>query len=441
MNATVNASTNTEAIRAAAVVAEGQRRNQIRASFKLHLTLPGVAELLSRCEQNAACTAEAAGLQLLAHIGAGATPIMGSYVPSYSQDTRMGDLKAAAQDVLLTRAGLKVGELHPGVRDLRRMGVVGLAEAILTLGGRSVRDLSPAGIISAAMSTSDFPSLLAATAGKALAIGYQSAPSGHAKFTGERDVPDFKSQTLVNLSQAPSLEVVNELGEYKNGGLSDGASTFQLTTFGKIISISRQALVNDDLASFTILPQTFGAAASRLEADKVFGLLTANANLTDGFALFSAQHGNLGAAAALSVASLGLARAAMRQQKGISGVDFIDLKPKYLIVPVGLETTAEQLIASLVDPSRNNNTPSLEFIKNLELIADPRLDAASATAWYLATSPGQSEGILRAYLAGEARPNLEEDSEFRRDAISYKVRLDFAAGVMEYRALYKNPGL
>ena len=50
------------------------------------------------------------------------------------------------------------------------------------------------------------------------------------------------------------------------------------------------------------------------------------------------------------------------------------------------------------------------------------------------------EPVLRAYLAGEPRPYLEENPEFQRDALSFKVRLDFAAGVIDHRALFKNPG-
>ncbi|MBK6386574.1 MAG: hypothetical protein IPF71_07025 [Rhodoferax sp.] len=129
----------------------------------------------------------------------------------------------------------------------------------------------------------------------------------------------------------------------------------------------------------------------------------------------------------------------MRMQKGLAGLGFIDPQPKFLIVPVALETAAEQLIASLVDPTRTNATPNLEFIRGLTLVADPRLDVNSVTAWYLSASPRQIEGILRAYLAGQPRPYLEENTEFKTDAISWKVRLDFAVGPQDYRGLVQEP--
>ncbi len=278
-------------------------------------------------------------------------------------------------------------------------------------------------------------------ASKALALGYTEAPAGHVLWTGERDLPDFKQGTLANLSEAPSLERVPELTEYRHGALTDSATTFKLDTYGKILRISRQALVNDDLQAFTRLPASMGQAARRLEADLVWGLLTTNPVLSDGQPLFHASHGNLGTATALGTLALSAARAQMRRQKALGGEQFIDPQPAYLVVPVALETQAEQLVASTVDPSRNNDTPQPEFIRRLQVVADPRLDAVSETAWYLAASPTTMDTITRVYLAGQPRPFMEEHPEFEVDALSWKVRLDFGVGAMDFRGLYRNPGI
>jgi hypothetical protein len=105
-----------------------------------------------------------------------------------------------------------------------------------------------------------------------------------------------------------------------------------------------------------------------------------------------------------------------------------------------METKADQLLASVVDPAMANNTGNPEWIRRLVLVSDPRLDEVSETAWYLAADPNQHDTIVRAYLAGEPRPYLEENSEFERDAIGHKCRLDFGVGVIDYRGLYKNAG-
>lgn len=442
INAMNTATPNTvtaEAIRTAAIKAEGERRHGIRASFAKFVERNGVPALLAECENTPSCTVEAAGQKLLAHLGKDSFPIAGHYHVRDTPD-RLGEFKQAARDVILARAGIRVAEPHPGARDLQHTSIVGMAENILSMRGEFNRGMSPAATISAAMATDDFPSLLGNIANKALSQGYLEAPSGHALFTAERDVPDFKQNTLVNLSEAPGLEKVAELSNYRHGSLIDSASTFKLATFGKIIQLSRQALINDDTSAFTRLPQSMGAASRRLEADMVFQLLTSNPVLGDGKALFSAEHSNQGESLPLTVAGLATARSAMRKQKGVAGLAHLDPQPKFLIVPVALETAAEQLLASLVDPTRNNNTPNSEFIRGLTLVADPRLDDDSATTWYLSADPRQIEGILRAYLSGQPRPYLEENHEFRSDAVSFKVRLDFAAGVMDYRGLFRSSG-
>lgn len=437
MNTTTNDTT--EAIRAAAIKAEGERRQGIRASFAKFAERDGVPALLAQCENTPSCTVEAAGQKLLAHLGAGSFPIAGHYRVRDTPD-RLSEFKEAARDVILARAGIRVAEPHPGARDLQHTSIVGMAENILSMRGEFSRGMSPSATINAAMGTDDFPSLLGNIANKALSQGYLEAPSGHTLFTAEREVADFKQNTLVNLSEAPGLEKVAELSNYRHGAMYDSASTFKLATFGKIIQLSRQSLINDDTAAFTRLPQSMGAASRRLEADMVFQLLTTNPVLGDGNALFSVEHSNQGASLPMTLAGLAAARSAMRKQKGVAGLAHLDPQPKFLVVPVALETDAEQLLASLVDPARGNNTPNSEFIRGLTLVADPRLDDASTTTWYLAADPRQIEGILRAYLSGQPRPYLEENHEFKNDAVSFKVRLDFAAGVMDYRGLFRSSG-
>lgn len=428
-----------ETIRAAAIQAEAARRNGIRASFGKFSDRDGVQALLTRCENDPSVSVEAAGQKLLAHLGQSSSPIAGHYAVRTDFD-RMAEFKAAARDSILMRAGIQVAEPHPGVHDLQRSNILGMAESVLSMRGELTRGMNSAQIFATALGTGDFVDLLGNIANKALALAYQEAPAGHAIFSAEREVADFKQNTLVNLSEAPALEEVREHAEYRHGAMSDSASKFQLATFGKIIKISRQALINDDVSAFTRLPQSLGAAARRLEADHVFSLLTGNPTLGDGFALFSAEHGNQGASLPLNATGLGAARAKMRLQKGLAGLSYIDPQPKYLIVPVALETEAEQLLSSLVDPARNNDTANHAFIRGLTLVADPRLDAASTSTWYLSADPRQIEGILRAYLSGQPRPFLEQDTEFKTDAVSFKVRLDFAAGVMDYRGLFCSSG-
>jgi len=445
-----------DAIRAEAIRAEAQRRNDIRAAFepfarRNDIPADDLRALQANCESDPACTVGDAGRRLLALMARDvvpANPIGGAFISGHGHGyggDRMAEFRAAATDALLIRAGIQVAEPDPALRDVRGLSVVAMAERILSMRGESTRDLAPAQVLARGMSTSDFTNLLANVAGKALRDGYLTAPATHALWTAEREVPDFKPATLVSLSEAPNLLLVPELAEYKHGAMSESATGFKADTFGRILLVSRQALLNDDLAAFTSMPALFGQSARRLEADKVYETLQGTGNLPDGSPLFHASRGNLApAGSAPTVDMIGEARAMMRKQKDIAGLSYLDPQPRFLIVPVALETKAEALLASLNDPTDSGSTTSSrvipEWIRGLQLVADPRLDAVSATAWYLAANHQQMQTIVRAYIAGEGRPYIEEHSEFNRDAVATKARLDLAVGVVDWRGLVKNPG-
>ncbi len=155
--------------------------------------------------------------------------------------------------------------------------------------------------------------------------------------------------------------------------------------------------------------------------------------------MFHANHGNLaGSGTAISVASLGLGRTALRQQKGLNG-RFINVIPKYLVVPSAQETTAQQFV-TVTNVVYTKNPDVNPFAGSLMVIAEPRLDAASALSWYLAGDPSQIDTIEYAYLEGNEGVYLESRVGFDVDGIELKARLDFAAKAIDWRGFYKNPG-
>jgi len=420
---------------------EKQRRSEIRMAFEPFKAHDGIQMLLDTCLDDFSITSSQASAKLLAKLGEGAEPLAGN-VSMGNDEPSLNNFKAAATDALLIRNGINVENPNPAARDLQRMSVVNMAETLLKKHGMNTGSLNASEIIKNAFthSTSDFPGLLANVAGKALMQGYDNEPGTHRIWTREVEVNDFKTQTRNQISEAPELDTVLENGEYESGTFGESSEQYQITTFGKMFSISRQALINDDLNAFTRLPGAFGASASRKEADVVYGVLTDNANMSDGAALFHATHNNLESAAALGITSLGSARKAMRTQTGLKGLAILNIVPRYLIVPAALETTAEQLLSSLVDPTKNNDTPNLQFIRSLTLVVDARLDADSTTAWYLAADYGQVDTIERAYLEGNRGVSYEERMGWEVDGMEVKARLDFAAKAIDWRGLIKNPG-
>ena len=161
--------------------------------------------------------------------------------------------------------------------------------------------------------------------------------------------------------------------------------------------------------------------------------------MADSKALFHADHKNLeGIGAALSVDAVGKGRTAMARQTGLDKKTVLNIRPAFLIVPAALELKAEQMVAQNIVPAETRNVVP-QSIRTLSPIAEPRLDAVSDTAWYLAASPNQIDTIEYAYLEGQQGAYIEIRDGFDVDGVEIKCRLDFGAKAIDWRGLYKNP--
>lgn len=385
-------------------------------------------------------TPEAVRAHLMDQLGKDQKPSSYGAIVMDHQD-QLKKFKNDAADAILLRHNIPVKNASDGARELASMSLVDMAKKSVELTGKSTMLMNKQQILNEAFThtTADFSQVLSNTAGKALRDAYEEANESHMIWTGEAEVPDFKDQSLVQLSEAPDLEKVAEGAEYKHGSFSDAGMTFNVEKYGKLFTMTYEAMINDDLQAFTRLPRMFGVSARRKECDLVYQALTSNPKLADNKALFHADHKNLMTPSALSISSLSAARTIMRKQRGLNSKAPLNLQPRYLIVPAVMESQAEQLLASMVDPTKSNDTPNMQFIRNLELVVDSRLDEVSETEWYVAASPTQVDTITRAYLAGAARPYYETREGWEVDGWSVKCRMEFAAVPVDFRGLVKNP--
>jgi hypothetical protein len=288
--------------------------------------------------------------------------------------------------------------------------------------------------------TSDFANLLADVANKTLRQAYEEAPQTWGPISRRTTLPDFKPVKRLQLGEAPALVEVGEHGEFTFGTIGEGKEQFQLLTYGRRFAITRKALINDDTDAFSRVPTLFGRSARNLESDLVWAQITGNPVMGDGVVLFhTASHFNLSSSSdAISVAAIGAGRAALRVQKGVDLVTLLNLFPLFLIVPAGKETIADQFVSQNLMASQSSNVNP--FAGRLKVIAEPRLDVNSATAWYLSADPSQIDIMEHAYLEGEEGPMVESRVGWEVDGLEVKCREDFAAKVIDYRGLWKNPG-
>jgi hypothetical protein len=324
-------------------------------------------------------------------------------------------------------------------REYLHLRCVDMARACLDRHGVTTRLLSPATIITRALghTSGDFPALLQQTGNRTLRQAYTAYVGGVRRIARESTAPDFRAKSRLMLGEAPQLVKVNEQGEVTYGTMAESKASYSLATYARIFGITRQALVNDDLGAFVDFSGRMGRAAAEFVAAQLAALLTSNPTMADGVALFHANHANLGTAAAIAIASLGEALKLMRLQKGLDGLTPIDATPRFLVVPAALEVIARQYVAQINATKASDVNP---FTADLDVVVDPRLDASSATAWYVAADPAVVDTLEYSYLEGEPGPQIETRAGFTIEGVETKVRLDFGCGCLDFRGLVKNAG-
>lgn len=413
-----------------------------------------------RMQTRAAEAARGASQSPISPIHPKGTPAVNHHVPAQPRRAEDARRAEAIEAALLHRADPAANPLDANAREFRAMTLVELAKACLETYGVSTRGLSKSDVAELAlapgnvrmgglMSTSDFPILLANVANKTLRQGYEAAPQTFRPLVREVSVPDFKSVTRGQIGEAPQLDRIGEHGEYRRGTMAEGSETYAIATYGKIVAITRQVIINDDLGAFTRIPRAFGVSAANLESDLVWAQILMNPNMGDGVALFHASHGNLGTAAGITADSVAAGFEAMRLQKGLDGKTLLNLTPAFIITSVAAMMKAAQLLAPLQAAQASNTIPG--YLRSVTPVAEPRLDGgftdpASGTViagnrfkWYLGADPNQIDTVELAYLEGNRGVYTETRNGFNIDGVEVKVRLDAGAKVIDWRAFYQNP--
>lgn len=356
--------------------------------------------------------------------------------------------RSAMQNALLHRCDATI-KLEEAGREFRGMRLVDMAREFVEMAGGNARGMTPQELARAALgcdrqavraagmhSTSDFPLLLGSTVNRTLRDAYTNAPQTWRPLGRQTTVPDFRAVTRAALGDIAALEQVKEHGEYKYGTLSEDGAPIKVAKFGKIIAITWETIVNDDLGALTRIPAALGNAAAATESNVVWALLLGNPNFTDGVPFYDAGHGNLAASGgAINTTTLAAARAAMRKQKSKAG-EFLNLSPEFLVVGPDKELEAFQFTSSVYVPAKNAD---INDVRNasLTVIVDARI---TGNQWYLFSAPGAVDTFEYAYLEGEQGVFTETREGFEVDGMEIKARLVFGAGWIDYRGAYKNPG-
>lgn len=357
--------------------------------------------------------------------------------PVTVQVDEMDKFRAAATDGLAMRAGMAVENSAPGAEEFHGKRMMRLAaECVERELGKSTHAMDDETIVREALTgTGAFPGILSNVAHKSMAQAYQSAPTTYQLWTAQGSNSDFKDATRYRLGEADTLEKLNESGEFKAGGVAEGAAKTSIATYGRMFSLTRQAIINDDMGALQQLPAIYGAAARRMINKMVYKMLQGNPKV-EGAVLFHADHKNL-CAEDISIEGLAKMKAAMAKQKNIKGEEYLNIQPAFLICPVELEVQAAQLISSVVDPTKANATPN-PFANKMTVISEPELE--DAKAFYLAAAAGIAPTIEVTSLNGNLTPTMERAEQFDTLGIKWRIYMDVGVNLLDYRGIQKSTG-
>lgn len=281
---------------------------------------------------------------------------------------------------------------------------------------------------------SDFPAIFSDAINTTLERRYALAQPTYRQISRRRDFMDFRPHTAVGIGEFPMLEKLTDAGEIKFGTFGEGKEQIAVIPYAKGLRVSRQMLVNDRLGAIAELMSGYGRTVSRFEEITFYAMmLSANTKLADGQVVFHGDRDNLGAAAAISVASIGAGQAAMRKQKGLDKAT-LNLTPSILLVSPDKEMEALQVLAPI---TANDSVKVNPFVGRLAPVVSAEL---TGKGWYLFADPEDAAVYQWGYLDGYSAPRVRFDEPFGTQGIGMTVEHDFGVGAIDYRGGYKNAG-
>jgi hypothetical protein len=296
-------------------------------------------------------------------------------------------------------------------------------------------------ILVAAFATHSISNVLAATYGKYLLAGFEAVETTWRAISTVRPLNDFKTVTGVRLDGGFVFDEVGNDGKLKSADASDATRTLTAKTYGRMSSITRQDIVNDDLGALTQVPRRLGRGAA-LKFNSVFWTEFQSSNST------YYQAASAGAGNALAIGSLETAYQAYGQLTDPDS-NPLGITPSILLVPKGLAITARKLNASanmivsslgstssrVVEPQANVLAGLLDPVESSYLTT---ASTAANSVWWLCANPNDIAAMEVGFLNGQQQPTVESaDADFDTLGIQVRGYYDFGISKGEPRAAYR----
>lgn len=250
------------------------------------------------------------------------------------------EVLAAAPDSIALGMGAKIKAPHPIAEAITLASIAYACGALARKPHSFESDLA---VMGRGIGTLDFAKILADGVKAATVANYQSQAE-HLAFVAPIQVKNFHRVMLPALDADIELKELNEFqkAEHFAAFLSSGANAVRLVRHGRLVNISREAVINDQRSEIGQLFAAIGGGGAREEARFVASALETSGVLDDGEPVFGAEYQNV-VSDPFSGPALGQAIALLRTQPTAAG-HRADLRAKHLVVSPDLELMARELV-------------------------------------------------------------------------------------------------
>jgi hypothetical protein len=297
--------------------------------------------------------------------------------------------------------------------------------------------------IHAASSTMSVSGLLSNVANKELLTGWMEMGDEWREISTTKPVNDFKQHTSYRMLDNAEYEQLGPNGEIKHGTLGEESYTRQAKTYAKMLALTREQIINDDLGAFDDLRTRIGRGAAKKFRKVFWAAFMDNANF------FTSARGNYieGSTTNLGTDYVGLQAGltAFRDLRtaAADGAKKIGGQPALLLVPPELETNAVRLYSPIQAAEVANVNPYAGKYRPVVVdeLSDSSFTGNSATAWYLLRAANQGPAMVVSFLNGQQAPTVETaDADFDQLGVQFRGYHDFGCDQAEYLAGIKSKG-
>jgi len=340
-------------------------------------------------------------------------------------------------NAILYRADPNSFELSEHGRDFAGLSLMDMARDFIP--ERSIR--RPMEIAERAMTTTDMPLVLMDAMNKMVTVQFAEAKERtHTQWARRRTANDFKDLHSIQVDGDFKLEKVDENGEYKSTYLVEGSNKYRIGKFGKKIHFSIEMLINDDMSVFEDVLPGFTAGSIETELETVYGILQNNPTLSDGDALFHANHNNL-LTDVYSIAGMEAMSLKMKKQKSLSDKK-LSVPMDFIIYGDEIDPVVDRILTSDHIPTTINdvNPYGPKGRKTITAIYEPLISEIDETTWFAGTNANKAKHVSYAHLNGYETPLITRVPGQDPDGLTVLGRHFFGAGAEDFRGIYKSTG-